>query len=76
MQRFTRYDRYIVLAEGQFFGLKEYRGKDKGNCTNLVNELCEEDLNINGIQEDIERAHRIQRNENNKTWSIIVVSIL
>lgn len=66
---------YIILL-WIYFELAEYRGKDKSNCTNLVYELCEEDLNINGIKEDIERAHRIQRNENNKTWSIIVVTIL
>lgn len=49
---------YIILL-WIYFELAEYRGKDKSNCTNLVYELCEKDLNINGIKEDIERAHRI-----------------
>lgn len=42
-----------------FFGLAEHRGSGKENCINLINEFCEAELNIVGIKDNIERAHRI-----------------
>lgn len=42
-------DMYIILL-WIYFEFVEYCGKDKSNCINFVYELCEEDLNINGIK--------------------------
>ena len=48
-----------------FFGLTEYRGHGRENCAGLVSEFCETGLNITGILEKIERAHRIGKFNSN-----------
>lgn len=55
-----------------FFGLAEYRGSGNENCVNLINEFREAELNIVGIKDNIERAHRIGRFQYNKTRPIVV----
>ena len=42
-----------------FFGLAEYRGHGKVNCTGLLSDFCKTEFNITGILEKKERAHRI-----------------
>lgn len=57
------------MYEGQFafFGLAEYCSSGKENKVNLINEFCKAKLNIVGIKDNIECAHRIGRFQNNKT---------
>ena len=48
-----------------FFGLTEYRCHGRENCAGLVSEFCETGLNITGILEKIEQAHRIGKFNSN-----------
>ena len=42
-----------------FFGLAEHPGQDRENCVNPIEDFCETELEIEGIGDSIERAHRI-----------------
>ena len=42
-----------------FFGLAGHRGQGRQNCVNLIEDFCETELEIEGIGNSIERAHRI-----------------
>lgn len=42
-----------------FFGLAEYRGENRENCSNLIDDFCEAELGIKEVGQHIERAHRL-----------------
>ena len=55
-----------------FFGLAEYRGENRENCTALINDFCETQFDIHDIGKDIERAHRIGQRGGDSPRPIVV----
>ncbi|XP_062589937.1 uncharacterized protein LOC134251550 [Saccostrea cucullata] len=57
-----------------FFGLAEYRGDRREKCAALISDFCETQLDLPHIGENIERAHRIGKvdQERDKPRPIVV----